>query len=158
MKRLLLALFLIAALVIPSVGSFAEDAAVSTTETANPISITAKQGFLMTWDDATVKNLTTFEVVKTKKIESWGKWNALWAGWSLDAGFAYDASSVDTGALLLGRCFGTLADYVPLEFPLLDKITITIYPIGLYIEDLTDHPKLKGCSGGAIIKAEIKFG
>lgn len=120
--------------------------------------ITAKQGFVMRWDQAVVKNLTTFETIKTKKIDSWGNWNILWDGWSVDAGFAYDAIGVNTGAILLGRKFGTLADYVPLQFPLLDKLTITIYPVGLYINNLTDHPEIEGCSGGAIISVKIKFG
>ena len=126
-------------------------------EVANPITVNVKQGFVMTWNDARVKNLTTFETIKTKKVESWGKWNALYEGWSIDAGFTYDATGMNTGAILLGRQFGTLADYLPLDFPLLKKVTVTIYPVGLYIEDLTDHPRLKGCSGGAFINLELKF-
>jgi hypothetical protein len=120
--------------------------------------ITAKQGAVMKWDTQETKFLTTFETIRTKKIEKWGKWNALWAGWSVDAGFAYDSSSINTGAILLGREFGTLGDYLPLDFPLKKYISITIYPVGLYIDNIFDHPKTKGCSGGAIIKATIKFG
>lgn len=151
MKKSFISFIVLLCLMVYIVPCFAEEA-------SNPITITAKQGFVMTWDDPVVKNLTTFETIKTKKVESWGKWNMLWEGWSLDAGFAYDATGINTGALLIGRQFGTLADYLPLQFPLLNKISITIYPVGLYINDLTDHPRLKGCSGGAIIKAEIKFG
>jgi hypothetical protein len=126
---------------------------------SKPVTITAKEGFVMTWDNPVMKNLVTFETVRTKEVDSWGQWNALTAGWSIDAGFAFDAKTINTGALLIGRQFGTLADYLPfLDYPLLNKISITIYPVGLYIENLTDHPKFKGCSGGAIIKAEIKFG
>lgn len=151
MKRLFFILAIIAAMLAAgSPALFADD--------SSAITITAKQGFIMPWNEPVVKNLTTFEVVKTKKIDSWGSWNALWEDWSLDAGFAYDATGVNTGALLIGRNFGTLGDYIPLNFPLKDKITITIYPVGLYINDLTDHPTIRGCSGGAIIKAEIKFG
>jgi len=127
-------------------------------ENPAPFTITAKQGFVMTWEDQTIKNLTTFETIKTKKMDSWGKWNALWEGWSVDAGFAYDANSLNVGALLIGREFGMLGNYLPISFPLKDAITITLYPVGIYVNDLVSHPKVKGCSGGAIIKATIKFG
>ena len=123
------------------------------------VSITAKQGFVMTWNDATAKNLTTFETIRTRPVDGIGRWNALVEGWTLDAGFGWDANSTSNGALMLGRKFGTLGTYFPfLDFPLLGKLDITIYPFGLYIENLTDHPKLHGCSGGAIISATIKFG
>ena len=61
--------------------------------------IDLKQGFIYSWGDRTIKNLTTVETMKTKPIESIGKWNALWDGWSLDAGFAYDGDSLNTTAL-----------------------------------------------------------
>lgn len=134
-------------------------ASVLAQDESNSITITAKQGFVMTWEDATVKNLTTFETIRTKPVEGWGKWNAFVDGWLLDAGFAWDANTVDNGAVLLGRKFGTLGKYIPfLDFPLLNKVDITIYPLGIYINDLTHHPRIEGCSGGAIVRAEIKFG
>jgi len=124
---------------------------------AEDLNIALKQGALFTWKNQTVKNLTTFELAKTQEVESWGKWNILWAGWSLDCGFAYDASSISNGAILIGREFGTIGNYLPINFPLKDKITITLYPAGVYIDNIFDHPKSQGCSGGAIIKLSIKF-
>ena len=68
--------------------------------TADDMGITLKQGMVMDWSSARMKNLTTFEAAKTKPVPTWGKWNALWAGWTLDAGFAYDASAIDTVAAI----------------------------------------------------------
>ena len=119
--------------------------------------ITLKQGFLYGYEDKAIKNLTTAEVAKTKAVESWGKWNALWEGWSLDVGFAYDGDTMNTGALLLGREFGTLGKYLPIDFPFKDTLVITIYPIGLRADDLFAKPDLQVCSGGAFLKASLKF-
>lgn len=121
------------------------------------LTISTKQGFIIPWDSKEVKNLTTFEILKTKKVESWGKWNALWGGWSMDAGFAYDSGRLSDGGILLGRNFGTLGDYLPIEFPLKDMITITLYPAGLYLKDMFSDLSVKGCSGLGVIKFEIKF-
>lgn len=147
-------IILIVAVLLFAIGlAFAQDE-----EEADVISITTKQGFLRTWEEGEVEHLTTFETIRTKKIESWGKWNMFWAGWSLDAGFAYDNSDVlSTGALMIGRNFGTLGDYLPIEFPLAKYITITLYPIGLYIRNLTDSPEVEYASGLGFIKAEIRF-
>ena len=129
-------------------------------EAVDPIGIdlSIKQGFLMNWNDPDHKfnNLSTFEIAKTRKVESWGMWNALWTGWSLDAGFAYDANEISTVALLVGREFGTLGDYLPIDFPLNDLITITIYPIGVYAEDVFNSPEFGVCSGGSYIKFSLK--
>jgi hypothetical protein len=123
----------------------------------NKLSITTKQGFVYSWKDKEVKNLTTFETVKTKKIDSLGKWNVLWDGWSIDAGFSYDSAELDTGAILLGRNFGTLGEYLPFDFPLDDLVEITLYPFGLYINDLFHSPEIEYCTGLGLIKFEIKF-
>ena len=121
-------------------------------------SITVKQGYVYIYDTGDVENLTTFETLKTKPIKSWGKWNILWDGWSIDAGFSYDNSDVlNTGAVMLGRNFGTIGKYLPIDFPLKDYISITLYPAGAYINDLFDSPKVSFCSGIALIKAEIRF-
>jgi len=119
--------------------------------------INLKQGFLYLWKDGEISNLTTVEVAKTKPVENFGKWNILWDGWTLDAGFAYKTSSLQNVALVLGRDFGTLGKYLPIDFPFKDKIQITLYPIGLYVRDIFDHPTLTGCSGGGFIKLSIKF-
>ena len=152
MKRM----FLTAALIFLC-GLQAKAADVTQTSTGD-ITITAKQGFVIDYKDGTLKNLTTFETVKTRKIDSWGKWNALWAGWSIDAGFAFDAQGVNDAALLLGRNFGTIGDYLPFDFPLKDKIVATLYPAGLYVRDIQSHKrKFDPCGGGAIIKLEVTF-
>lgn len=127
-------------------------------EDADKLNITVKQGFIVNLSDSKLNNLTTIETVRTKPIESWGKWNALWDGWSLDAGAAYDAQSsgIDDVALLLGRNFGTLGKYLPLDFPLKDKITVTMYPIGLYIKNVQDGDReFDPCIGGAILRLDI---
>lgn len=127
------------------------------TEPAQEANITVKQGFVYSWEDEQVKNLTTFEVAKTKAIESLGKWNILTEGWSIDCGFIYDAGSLDVGAILLGRELGVIGKYIPIDFPLKDRFTITIYPIGIYVKDILDHPEAQGVSGGAILKLSVKF-
>ena len=124
-----------------------------------PEGITVKQGMLVKWKDpeSGVANLSTVTIARTKSVEQWGKWNALWDGWTLDAGFAYDATSFDTGALLIGREFGTLGKYLPIEFPLADKIDITLYPVGVYVDNLFEHPTVQGASGVGIIKMSVSF-
>jgi hypothetical protein len=145
MKKLLLGLFFSLSILIG-------------TGYAQNVTATLKQGFVIPWKDGHVKNLTTIETLRTKAVEGWGKWNMLVDGWTVDAGYAYDASTSDVGALLIGRQFGTLGKYLPfLDFPLADKITITIYPVGLYINNLKDKPQFNGCSGGAFIRLTIQF-
>lgn len=121
--------------------------------------VTLKQGTIVPWRDGTMLNLTTVETVKTKKVDSWGKWNALWEGWSVDAGAAYDATDkIQSGAILLGRNFGTLGDYIPLDFPLKDTITITLYPVGVYCSFLDDsNLKWSGASGAGFINFSINW-
>jgi hypothetical protein len=137
---------------------FADDAVINA-EIENDFfsGLTLKQGFVVTYDDTKVKNLTTVEVFKTKKVEKWGKWNLLWNGWTVDVGFAYDGNAMNTGAILLGREFGTLDDYLPVEFPLDNLIKVTLYPVGIYADDLFSeiHPKM--CSGGAFLKMTVNF-
>ena len=124
-----------------------------------PDKLSIKQGMLINWKDPQggVKNLSTVTVAETKPVESWGKWNALWDGWTLDAGFAYDATGFNTGALLVGRQFGTLGKYLPINFPMKDKIQVTIYPTGIEIDDLFGQPKTHGASGLGIIKFDISW-
>lgn len=123
----------------------------------NAPNIVVKQGFLYGYSDHAIKNLTAIEVAKTRPVDSFGKWNILFDGWSLDAGFAYTGSTLNTAALLLGREFGTLGKYLPIDFPLKDKITITIYPVALRADDLFAHPKFQVASGGGFIKLGIQF-
>ena len=123
--------------------------------------LTAKQGALYSWKSKEFDNLTTFELAKTKPVEGWGMWNILWDGWSLDGGFGYDMQAIDKGALVLGREFGTLAKYLSIDFPLKDKLTITLYPIGIQAQgeegNIFKKPKFSACSGGAIVKVTIKL-
>jgi hypothetical protein len=125
---------------------------------AEILNVTLKQGFIVPWRDAKLQNMTVVETLNTKPIESWGKWNILWDGWSVDTGIAYDAEDVlSTGVVLLGRNFGTLGKYLPINFPLKDQVVITIYPIGIYVSDLNDSAKFTGCYGGAFVNVGIKF-
>lgn len=144
MKRLVIALALVGVLAVPAL--------------ADNFEITMKQGVIAAWDSWKLENVTAFEVIKTKKVENWGKWNALWDGWSLDVGVAYDAGdTIDHVAVLLGRKIGVLKDYFPIEYPLADKIEISIYPVGVYFSELGDNVNVSGCSGGAIFNLSIKF-
>ena len=126
---------------------------------AEDFSVSLKQGFIATWGNWEIKNITLVETAKTHPVESWGKWNILWDGWSLDVGYPFDNPSSKDVGLLIGREFGTLGKYLPINFPFKDKLTITIYPFGLYAKELLDFKelKLKGASGGAFIKATLKF-
>lgn len=152
MKKLLVLLIFLMSLSFPG---YAQDTAESED---NKFTITTKQGYFYSWEDQDLTNLTTFEIARTEEIPSWGKWNVLWKGWSLDAGFAYDSSDVlNTGAILIGRNFGTLGEYLPIDFPLQDRITITLYAFGIKAEDLFDSPEIDFGSGVGIIKFEIKI-
>ena len=119
--------------------------------------LTLKQGTVVSWNDGKLKNLSTLEVMKTKKQDSWGKWNILWDGWSIDAGLSYGTSDIDAVALMLGRNFGTLAEYLPIEMPLVDKLKVTLYPVGIYASDWKDTLDIAGCSGGAFINFGLEF-
>ena len=126
---------------------------------AEEISISLKQGYIVTWGGLETKAITLIETAKTRPVEKWGKWNALFDGWSLDLGYPFDNTNSKDIALMLGREFGTLGKYLPIDFPFKDKLTITIYPVGLYGKDFLDFKvlKLKGVSGGAFLKATLKF-
>ena len=119
--------------------------------------LTLKQGTVVSWSDGKLKNLSTVEVMKTKNQESWGKWNILWDGWSIDGGISYGTSDIDAVALMLGRNFGTLAKYLPIEMPLADKLVVTLYPAGIYMSDWQDSINVAGCSGGAFINFGLEF-
>jgi len=120
--------------------------------------ITLKQGAVIGWQTGQIKNLTCVNVVKTKANPEWPKLvNAIWSGNVVDCGLAYDGSAIDTGAILIGRELGTLADYIPVEYPLLDKFAITIYPIGIQAKKIFERPQFEGISGGAIIQVGLKF-
>ena len=122
--------------------------------------VTLKQGALLRWDSeegGAVENLSTVTLARTKPIESLGKWNALWDGLTLDAGFSYDAQTFDSVAILIGRDFGTLGKYLPIEFPYSDRIQITLYPFGIIVDDPTSSFDVSGASGIGIVKFEVGF-
>lgn len=133
--------------------------AMSVSAKAEMLDVKMKQGFITGWDAFKIENLTTVEVIKTRPIEGWGKWNVLVDGWSIDFGGAWDANDqFNTGVMMLGRNLGTLGDYLPIDFPLKDKIKITLYPIGLYATDLsTGDARFSGASGVGVIEFNIKF-
>jgi hypothetical protein len=119
--------------------------------------ITLKQGMVIDWRVKHTKNLTTFELASTKADPRFGNWNILWDGWKIDAGISYDASGMDSGAVLLGRDFGKLGNYLPIDFPLSKLVSITVYPIGIYVNDITTSPKASACSGGSFVKLSLTF-
>lgn len=124
-----------------------------------PSTIEMKQGFLVKWDEPEggVENLTTVTIAKTKPIESLGDKNVWLDGWTLDLGIAYDAASFDTVALLVGRDFGTIGKYLPIDFPLKDKLELSVYPIGIFVEDVFGDSSIHGASGLGIVKFDVQF-
>lgn len=123
-----------------------------------------KQGFVVKWhnpelseNQGLVDNLSVVTIAKTRPVDGLGRWNALVDGWTLDAGVAYDAAEFNTVALLLGRDFGTIGKYFPIDFPLKDKIQMSIYPIGIVVEDVTDDFEIHAASGVGILKFDIAF-
>jgi len=110
-----------------------------------------KQAFVYPWKTGELKNMTTIEGIRTKPVDGWPKFvNAAIDGWSLDPGWAYDATSINNADLMLGRKVGTLGKYVPfLDFPLINMFDITIYPIGLHFTEFPQKLKTQGASGGA---------
>lgn len=130
-------------------------------------SLNFKQGLVYNWKNSHTESLTSFEIARTRPIESFGKWNMLWDGWTADGGLeSNDAinaiaegrlKEIDSFSILLGRKVGTLGDYIPIDFPLKDKFTITVYPIGLYFDTIWDKPDVSLASGGAFLKISIKI-
>lgn len=120
--------------------------------------VNLKQGVVMIWKDSLVKNVSLYQLANTAPVDSWPKWaNAIVDGWVVDVGPGYDANEIKDGVLLLGREVGTIAKYFPVKFPYLDKIRITVYPVGLYAKGVFDNPKFKGCSGGSYVKLTLQF-
>lgn len=118
--------------------------------------ITLKQGVLLGWEQGTIKNITSVKVAETVANPNWSKLaNAFWAGNVIEAGWVYDNSSADCVAIMIGRKIGTLGDYLPIKFPLADKIELTVYPIGLMASDISTKPKFGGVSGGSYL--QLKF-
>lgn len=123
-----------------------------------PSHVTLKQGFIVPWDNPSsgFQNMTTTTILQTKEADGLGNWNAIWEGWSLDAAWAYDANTSNLG-LMLGRHFGTLAKYLPLDYPWADKVDVTIYPVGILVTSPFDEPSVSGATGAGIIKLSVEF-
>ncbi len=152
MKRVL---FTLTAFLILCTSAFADSSPI-----ALPSSIQLKQGMLLKWDNpgAGVLNLSTFTVAETVASPHFNKLeNAIWEGWTIDAGFSYDAQNFGIAALMLGRDFGTLGKYLPISFPLADKFSLTVYPIGMTVDDPSGHPRVEGASGLGLIKLSVSF-
>jgi hypothetical protein len=147
-------LILIAALLLWGGVALADD---------NPIgipSLSVKQGAIIEWGakGTGLKNLSTVTILETRANPNWKPLvNALWSGNTIDVGFAYDATSFNTGAILLGREFGTLGDYLPINYPLAKVLKITLYPIGIYAEDIWNSHQVKVCSGVSVLKLSVTF-
>ena len=125
---------------------------------AEDYDLTLKQGGLYLYEDGVFRNFTCAEIARTTANPNWDKWvNAIWSGWTLEGGVAYDASSINTLALMVGRKIGTLGDYLPINYPLLDKVDISVYPIGVACSGIGDKPQFQAASGAAIIKLGLKF-
>jgi len=157
MKRIVIALCLVLALVIPTMAQDNTsdsilDPSISTGE------VTLKQGFIGIYGEQGIKKMTIAELYHTKKIDSWGKWNALYDGWSIDAGVGYnDLKEIEDAAVVLGRRLGVIADYFPIDFPFDKRIKITLYPIGLYFKDVRNKYDPKLAYAGSYFTGELKF-
>ena len=117
-----------------------------------------KQGFIIPWEDSNsgFMNMSTVTFVRTDAYEPFKKWNAVWEGWSLDGAWSYDAGTSSFG-LMLGKDFGNLSKYLPVSFPMADKINITVYPVGIVVNHPFDDPETSGASGAAIVKMTVSF-
>jgi hypothetical protein len=125
---------------------------------AEDYGLTLKQGGLYLYEDGVFRNFTCAEIARTTANPNWDKWvNAIWSGWTAEGGVAYDASSINTLAIMVGRKIGTLGDYLPINYPLLDKVDISVYPIGVACSDIGGKPQFQAASGAAIIKLDVKF-
>ena len=123
-----------------------------------PSGITLRQGFVIPWENPGdgFMNMTTTTILRTKESAEFGTWNALWEGWSLDAAWSYDSGTSSVG-LMVGRHLGTLGKYLPIDYPLADKIDITLYPIGFVVDRPFDEPEMTAASGAGIIKLSMSF-
>ena len=120
--------------------------------------LTGTQAVIYLNKDHTVAQATVFEVIKSKPIDSLGKWNILIDGWSLDVGGAYDDTKVlKNGTFLIGKNLGNLSQYLPITFPLSDKLVIKAYVTGGYVEDIWTSPKIQLTEGVGYISATLKF-
>lgn len=125
---------------------------------AIPDEFTAKQGMLMLWSDGHLQNSTTFEAAYTEAYPSWPKIvNAIWSGWTIDVGFAYDAGSADNAVLAISRTVGTLQDYLPIKFPILSKFKVSITPLAVEAKHFTSDIDWDGASGGSYAQVGVRF-
>ena len=124
-----------------------------------PSSVEIKQGFLVKWSDSSggMLNLSTVTIARTQPWDKLGWANILWDGNTIDLGAAYDGTGLHTGAILLGREFGTIGKYLPVQFPLADRLSLTLYPIGIYSEDPMNNLRPKMASGAGIIKLSVNW-
>ena len=121
-----------------------------------PSSFTARQGMGMMMSDQAIMNTTTFEVLETRPVASWPRWaNALYDGITIDAGFAYDASSADNAILVFSRHINAWEQYLPIKLPdFMNKIDLSINA-GPVIRHFSTSPKADAISGMAYVKASI---
>ena len=128
-----------------------------------PVSIfdglVANQGVLYLTKDHKVKNLTTFQILTTNHIDSWGKWGqVLWDGDSVHLGISYDdLNSIDGGAVVFAKDINALLAQLPVTFPLKDTVHLTAYVAGDCASWVDGKMNNQFCAGGAYLKGEIKF-
>ena len=123
-----------------------------------PSTFDIKQGFVIPWENVEngFMNMSTVTVMQTERWERLGNWNALWDGWTIDAAWSYDAGTSNFG-VMLGRKLGTLGQYIPITYPLADKVDVTLYPLGIIVDHPFDDPEISGASGAGIIKLSLSF-
>lgn len=150
MKKLVMNLLMVLALVPMA---YADEPVI-----ALPTGVEVKQGFVIPWENPEngLMNMSTATIMRTEEWDDIGKWNALWDGWMIDLAWAYDANTSQFG-VMLGRHLGTLGKYLPISYPLADKVDITLYPIGVIVADPFNDPDVSGASGAGIIKLSLSF-
>ena len=149
--KTVMVLIAVMCLVIPITG--AQDSPL-----AIPEEFTAKQGMLMLWSNQNLQHSTTFEAIKTRECPSWPKWaNALWNGNTIDVGFAYDAANADNAVIAVSRTVGTLGNYLPIDFPILEKFHVSITPLAIEMRHFTTDLSFDGASGFSYFEVKAKF-
>lgn len=145
--------WLLMAMLLVSVPAFADDNVLEI-----PSGLEVHQGFILPWDnvDSGFMNMSAVTVLKTHADPSFGKWNAVWDGWSIDAVWAFDAGTSSAG-LMVGRKLGTLGNYLPIDYPLANLVEINLYPFGILVDRPFDDPDVSGASGASVIKFDVSF-
>ena len=132
---------------------------------AQDASIDFQQGAILTWDGQ-FKNMTgvkAYELTDDKPITNWPLWaKALLVGDCVSVAYSGDKANPTAASVMFGRKLGTVSNYLPfIKWDLLDKFDVHFYPLGFYVEKVTESDKtkfkFKGASGLTALSITAKF-